>query len=99
MVVLALEGEPFAGWRRPHAENDLELFLEHLEPLTQRREGHTMGVVLRVEPARAQPQLDASVTHRVNLGHGDRKDARQAKGHGCDERAQPYAGGLAGDAG
>ena len=61
--------------------------------------GHARHAEVICGHARAQPQLDASVTHRVNLGHGDRKDARQAKGHGCDERAQPYAGGLAGDAG
>src|SRR5206468_12289053 len=48
------------GCGRPVADERRELPVELVEPLAKRREGETVGLVLGLEPARAEPQLDAA---------------------------------------
>ena len=93
--MLPLEGEGLAGRVGPHAVDDRELLLEHLEAVPGRRERDAERLVLAVVPARAQAELDPAAAHRVGLRDLDGENARQPEGHRRDERAEPDALGLA----
>ncbi len=59
--------------RLPHAGDDLELLLEPVEALAERRERDPVGLVFGVEPAGAEAELDPAAGHLVDLGdaHGE----------------------------
>src|SRR5205823_3285698 len=52
-------------------------------------------LVLALEPAGPESELDAAAAHRVDVRDGDRQRARQPEGDGADEGAQTYAARLA----
>ena len=52
-------------------------------------ERDAVRLVLGLEPARAQPELDAPARHRVDLRHRDRERAGQAERRRRDQRAEP----------
>ena len=79
--MLAAEAEPLALGCAPHAEDDLELLLEHLEALAEGWERHGMGVVLGIEPPGAQTELDAAVAHHIDLGHLDGEHSGEPERH------------------
>src|SRR5690606_20673076 len=66
VVVGAVEVEGLAGAGGPQTRDDLQLLLQAAELLL--REGDAVRLVLLLEPARAQPEFDASAGHLVDLG-------------------------------
>ena len=75
LVVLAGEAVLLARRRGPQAGDDLQLLLEPVEALAERRERDAVRGVLPLEPAAAQAELDPAAAHRVDLG-----DARSPAG-------------------
>ncbi len=77
-VVLAREAErPVGG---PQPGDDLQLLLEAVEALCQRREGDAVRLVLAGVPAGAEPELDPAAAHLVDLRDGDRERPGQPEG-------------------
>ncbi len=66
--MLSGELERLALWRGPHPGDDLELLLEPVEALTQRREGDAVGAVFCVVPAGTDAELDPAARHGVDVG-------------------------------
>jgi hypothetical protein len=60
--------EPLPDRRRPQAGDDRELLLEPFEPLARGGKRDPVGAVLVVEPSGADPQLDTTAAHDVDLG-------------------------------
>jgi hypothetical protein len=87
-VVLAVEREGFTARCAPHASNDRELFLEHLESIARRRERNRVRRMLRVVPTRAESEFNPTAAHRVCLRDLDCERARKSKRRGCHQRAQ-----------
>jgi hypothetical protein len=81
----------------PQAGDDLQLLLEAGELLLG--EGDAVGLVLLLEPAGTEAQLDAAAGHLVDLGDLDGEHAGQPEGAGGHQGAEPDALGLAGESG
>ena len=94
-----VEAERLAGGCAPEPGHDGELLFEALEALAEGRERHAVGRVLGVVPAGTESELDAPAAHGVHLRHLDGEQSGQAERGRGDQRAQPDAVGLAGDAG
>ena len=94
LVVVARETVGLADRGGPEPGDDLELLLEHPEPLGRERDA--VSPVLGLEPPRAEPQLDAAVRHLVDLCHLNCENRRHAMGCRRDESAQANGARLAG---
>jgi hypothetical protein len=85
-----------ALWGAPEAGDDLQLFLAALEPLAHARKRHAVGLVLTLEPAGTEAELDAPAGHLVDLRHGDRERTGIAEGRRRHQRAEADTLGLPG---
>ena len=81
----------------PEPGDDRQLLLETAELLL--RERNAVGLVLLLEPARAEPEFDPSAGHPVHLGDLDGEHAGEPEGPGRHQGAEADALGLAGEAG
>lgn len=97
VVVGAVEVEGLAEFRRPEAGDDLQLLLEAGELLLGERDA--VGLVLLLEPAGAEAELDAAAGHLVDLRDLDGEHAGQPEGTGGHQGAEPDALGLTGESG
>jgi len=89
LVVRACEGVTVILRCRPHPRNDLELFLEAIEPPTDRgRERDAEGPVFLLEPARAEPELDPAATHGVHLSDDNGELRREPERRRAQQGAQ-----------
>ena len=83
----------------PEAAQDLQLLLQHLGADLERREREAVVIVLLLVPAGTHAHVQPTAGHLVH-GRGQlRKVARVAKRHRRDERPEPDAARLAGEAG
>ena len=83
----------------PEAAQDLQLLLQHLGADVEGREREAVVVVLGLVPARTHAHLQPTAGHLVH-GRGQlRKVARVPERHRRDERPEPDAARLAGEAG
>ncbi len=99
MVIGAREVELLADGCLPQAGDDRELLLEPVEAFGDRRKRDTVGGVLALEPARAEPEFDTSVAHMVDARHRDCQRAGKAKRGGAHHRAESQPRRLDGEAG
>src|SRR5262249_39112514 len=81
------------------AGDDGELLLETFEAFADGRKRDAIGAVLVLVPAGAEPELDPPAAHLVDLGHGDGEWTRVPEGGRGEQRAEPDARGLPGQAG
>ena len=95
----ALEIECLVGCGGPHAVQDGELVLEHVESGAELREGQSEVAVLVPVPAGAQGHVHAPTAHVVHLCGDHRERPDGAERHRRDEGAQADALGVACQAG
>ncbi len=78
--------------------NEAQLLLQHVHAHLVLRVGDAQPRVLERVPARPEARLDPAAAHLVDRGDGLREGPGDAEGHRRDERAEPDARGLPGEA-
>ena len=93
-------GEREGGVNRglPETGDDLELLRQPLEASPELREANPVGSVLLGVPASAEPELDTTPAHLIDLCDCDGEGSREAEGGRGDQRAQPDSRCLSGEA-
>ncbi len=83
----------------PHAGDDGQLVLEHVESAAETRERDAVGGVLLVIPPSTKAEFDATTAHLIDLGDADGEDAGMAERGGGHERPEPDRGRVASQTG
>ncbi len=92
-VVLAVQARALSA---KHRDDDLQGFLEFFEALREGAEAEPQGVVLELEPARADTEGGSSGRDVIEGRDGLRQERRISVGVACHQCREPHPGGVLG---